>query len=156
MDHESVRGLWEVVASFGRGMRVERRSETRLPAHGVVIIRQNVEEIRWAKRSKGMTVSEPVIAEIATLLDISTHGFSFRVARPLALEQKFLAGPEGDECFEAVVRHVEPDGEEYIIGAEFLSRDEQSEQRGRGGQAVAEVAADHDPKVPALGVHTIH
>jgi len=113
VDHKSLKTLWEVVASFGRGKRVDRRTESRLPAHGLVSIRRDI---------AGAT-AEPV-----SLLGISEHGFSFRSALLIAPEQKIVAEPqksafEAFESFEAVVRHVEPDGQEFVIGAEILASD---------------------------------
>jgi hypothetical protein len=111
VDHTSLKSLWEVVAGLGRGKRVDRRSEARLPAHGLVSIRRAVDGAS----------TEPV-----SLLGISEHGFSFRAAHPLAPDQKIVAEPqqgsyEAFEALEAIVRHVEPDGEEFVIGAEILT-----------------------------------
>jgi hypothetical protein len=115
VDHTSLKSLWEVVASLGRGKRVDRRSEPRLPAHGLVSIRPDVEG----------APAEPV-----SLLGISEHGFSFRAAHPIAPEQKIVAEPQEGafEVFatlEAVVRHLEPDGQEYVIGAEIITSQSQ-------------------------------
>jgi hypothetical protein len=87
--------------------RLERRSESRLPAHGPA-------RIHWRVEGEG------VRGNAVDLLGISSRGLSFRSYRSLALEQKILVQPDGQE-FEAVVRHSAPDGREFIIGAAILS-----------------------------------
>lgn len=106
---EPLKNLWEVVSGWGRDKDkpAERRSEIRLPIHGRLVVRRDVDG------EQGQAVN---------LLGISEHGMSFRCAAAIASEQKIVIEAE-DRQFEAVVRHCEPDGEGFLIGAENLSPD---------------------------------
>lgn len=121
------------MASFGRGSKpADRRSENRLPAHGLVSIR-----LDGAR-------TEP---ESVSLLGISEHGFSFRAATRLSPGQMIVAEPQ--ECasdvfepVEAVVRHCSSESDGFIIGAEILSHDKGSPEAG--GDAEAEVVDESE------------
>jgi hypothetical protein len=104
----SLKRLWSALARLPgcKVRRVERRRETRLPAHGSA-------RIRW-------DVKGTEHCEVVSLLGVSARGFSFRTAQPLSPEQKILVEVEEQE-FEAVIRHNAPEGQEFIIGAQILS-----------------------------------
>jgi hypothetical protein len=115
VDYKSLKNLWQVVASFGRGetggRRDERRRESRLPAHGLALI-------HWEAAGEGRRT------ETVSLLGFSEHGCSFRTSQSLALDLKILvqATDEAFTAVEAVVRHSAPEGDEFIVGAEIVSR----------------------------------
>jgi hypothetical protein len=120
--YESLKNLWQVVASFGRGLpggrRNERRRESRLPAHGLALIHWEV-------------AGEERRTETVSLLGCSEHGCSFRTSESLAPDLKILVQPT-DEAFQtqqAIVRHSAPDGDEFLVGAEILPRDGESAER---------------------------
>jgi hypothetical protein len=129
VDYTSLKNLWQAVANCRREQREEeRRHESRLPAHGIACIYWEVEGGSWR-------------SEKVSLLGISKHGCSFRSGEPLALDQKILIeGGTTLGAIEAVVRHSEPDGHEYIIGTKILCRDgkplepDQPDNRGKGPQ----------------------
>jgi hypothetical protein len=87
--------------------RVERRRESRLPAHAAASIRWDVD-------------GECERIEAVNLLESSERGLSFRSREPLAAGQKILVEIE-QQKFEAVVRHTAPDGQAFITGAEITS-----------------------------------
>ncbi len=131
MEHTSLKNLWHAVARFRREQPEERRRESRLPAHGLVRIYWEVE---------GKTRREDRVS----LLGISEHGCSFRTGEALVQDQKIFVDGANEALapFEAVVRHVEPDGREYIVGAEIISRDGKPlEQTERNQLAAAELEA---------------
>lgn len=134
VDYTSLKNLWQAVANFRREQREEeRRRESRLPAHGIACIYWEVEGGSWR-------------SEKVSLLGISEHGCSFRTREALALDQKILIeGGKTLGAIEAVVRHSEPDGHEYIIGTKILSRDGKPlEPTNQTQPAVTEPAADHE------------
>jgi hypothetical protein len=104
-----MKSLWQTLAGFRAHApeHVERRGESRLPAHGLA-------HIRWEVAGRGER------EDAINLVGVSSRGFSFRTSQDLALGQKILVHAEEQE-FRAVVRHTEPDGHEFIIGVEVLS-----------------------------------
>jgi hypothetical protein len=105
----SFKHLWQTLARFQvcNLRRVERRRDSRLPAHGNA-------RIHWD--ADGACVR----SEVVSLLGASERGFSFRSTEPFAPGQKMLIEVDQQE-FEVVVRHSAPDGREFIIGAEIAS-----------------------------------
>jgi hypothetical protein len=105
----SLQNLWNTLT--GRGdekiKAEERRSETRLPVHGPVVVRREVEGAE---------------GEAVGLVGISERGFSFRAASEFPPEQRILV-ENSEEQFEAVVRHCQAEGDGFIVGAEIPSRD---------------------------------
>jgi hypothetical protein len=131
VEYSSLKSLWQALTSSGQEQRGERRRESRLPAHGLA-------RIHWDVEGEGKRTEE------VNLLGFSEHGCSFRTAEPLAIGQRILVeGAHG--MFVAVVRHSAPDGHEYIIGTEVLSRDGQPlERTDSTPSAAAEVGPDRE------------
>lgn len=129
---ESLRSLWDVVTGSRRDKPVDRRTEMRLPAHGLVSIRRDFEG------------AEP---EPVSLIGISERGFSFRAASSIPVGQRVLAEPQACafEVFrplEAVVRHVEPDGEDFVVGAEVVSPPAETANSAPEGPEAVQVKED--------------
>lgn len=135
--YKSLKNLWHAVTSFRREQKEERRRESRLPAHGLT-------RIRWEDERQGSRT------EMASLLGTSEHGCSFRTPERFAINQKILveAIDEGT-AVDAVVRHCESDGSEYIVGAEFIGGesapgDEERQRENEETQSEVTESADQN------------
>jgi hypothetical protein len=128
-----MKSLLQTLAGFRlrKPERLERRSETRLPAHGLAYIRWEVD-------------GEGALRDAVNMLGVSSWGLSFRTARDFALGQKIRVQLEEQE-FHAVVRYSAPDGCEFIIGVEIHSRDEEPlEPAAPTGPEADQAVVDHE------------
>ena len=95
----------------------ERRTESRLPGHGLA-------RVRWADASGAIRTAE------THLINVSTNGFEVRAPENIEIGAEIeIRGPRGWNA-SGVVLHSRPDCDEYLVGgsADWKQVQDQPEQ----------------------------